>query len=202
MRELIIEALSKNQSVFGLDIEPDVRESLADYYGLVMEQNPRLHLTAPCPPEEFAVRHILESLRLIKHLPEHAAFVDVGSGGGLPAIPCLLVRDDLRCRLIESKEKKAEFLRHALSRLKLGDRAEVVARQFNETEAGDAAFVTCRALDKFGEHLPRLVKWSRGRSLLFFGGEQLGPGLKKLGITTVAELMPLSERRYLYALIT
>ena len=85
-------------------------ERLADYYELVQEHNPLLHLVAPCPPEEFAVRHILESLTLLEYLPTGAKFADVGAGAGLPSIPCLLVRDDLRSVLIESKEKKARFL--------------------------------------------------------------------------------------------
>ena len=92
------------------------------------------------------------------------------------------------------------FLRNstAASCLQLTGRIEVIANQFSETEPGETSFVTCRALDKFGERLQRLIKWSVGRPLFFFGGEQLGGQLADLGLQTTAELMPLSERRYLF----
>ena len=100
--------------------------------------------------------------------------------------------------LIESKEKKADFLKAAGERFGLAERMMVIAKQFSETEPGSTRFVTCRALDKFPERLPRLIKWSQGRSLLLFGGEQIGRSLQEHGIKAVSELMPLSERRYLF----
>ncbi len=191
------EAIQTHQETFGLDVSAAVSR-LADHYEFVLKHNELLHLVAPCSAEVFATRHVLESLSLLKHLPTGTCFTDVGSGGGFPAIPCLIVRPDLRARLIESKEKKAEFLAAALSRSRLTGQAEVVNKQFAETEPGDSAFITCRALDKFSERLGRLIRWSNGRTLLFFGGEQLGRQLRRSGFTTISELMPLSDRRYLF----
>jgi 16S rRNA (guanine(527)-N(7))-methyltransferase RsmG len=199
VRERLINTILENQAAFGLELERPVCERLADYYDAVMECNELLHLVAPTSPEQFATRHLLESLTLLKHLPKGVRFADVGSGGGLPAIPCLIAREDLRARLIESKEKKAGFLKGAIDRLDLAERAEVIGKQFAETDPGDVEFVTCRALDKFPEHLRRLIKWSLGRSLLFFGGEQIRLGLQEQNLEAIPELMPLSERRYLFA---
>jgi 16S rRNA (guanine(527)-N(7))-methyltransferase RsmG len=193
-------AISKYQSGFGLDLTDEQVARLCAYYVLVQEQNPRLHLVAPCPAEEFALRHILESLTLIKYLPENAKLADVGAGAGLPSLPCLLVRDDLRARLIESKEKKARFLTEAVASLGLSNRVEVINNQFIETHAANATHVTCRALDKFGELVPRLVRWSRDRTMLLFAGPALHQALEKNKTTFTAELMPLSERRYLYVI--
>src|ERR1041385_6928858 len=81
---------------FGIEFDEDRIRKLKEYYELVLKWNPRLHLVAPCSPEEFATRHVLESLTLLRHLPLDAGIVDIGSGGGLPVIPCLLVRDDLQ----------------------------------------------------------------------------------------------------------
>ena len=119
-----------------------------------MKWNPRLHLVAPCSPAEFAVRHVLESLFLLKHLPAGAAVVDVGSGGGLPIIPCLLVRDDLRATLIESSTRKAVFLHEALRSVRPPDRTQLIAARFEDIETPAADFVTCRALDRFTDPLP------------------------------------------------
>src|SRR4051794_7164847 len=133
MRRDFITSIKVHQSSFGLDLPNDAVERIADYYDLVLEHNPLLHLVGPCSPEEFAIRHILESLMLLKHLPDQARFADVGTGAGLPSIPCLLVREDLNATLIESKLKKAQFLNEALKALGLTARAAVFNRQFEET---------------------------------------------------------------------
>lgn len=198
MRKEFIKALEKNQHVFGLNLGDEKTASLADYYELVLTHNPLLHLIAPCSPEEFAVRHVLESLTLLEYLPENARFADVGTGAGLPSVPCLIAREDLRGILIESKLKKAKFLEEVLSKSNLKGRARVVNRQFEELETPGASFVTCRALDKFTQKLPRLLKWSKDRSLLFFGGNALRDELKKCGVKFREKLLPMSEQRFLF----
>jgi len=200
VKEDISSAIISNQAAFGLQLTHEQIERLAKYYAIIQEHNAVLHLVAPCSEEEFALRHILESLTLLKHLPQDSKLADVGAGAGLPSIPCLLVREDLRARLIDSKEKKARFLNEAAEKLDLRDRAEVVGKQFIETHAGNATHVTCRALDRFTELLPRLIRWSRGRTMLLFGGPAVGEALGKQKLAFTSELMPLSERRYLYIL--
>jgi len=122
----------------------------------------------------------------------------LGAGAGLPSIPCLMVRGDLNAELIESKEKKTKFLETAVIELKLSDRTTVVNKQFEETSLDNAEFITCRALDKFSQKLPRLLKWAKGRKILFFGNPLLGEQLRELGIEISADLMPLSDHRYLF----
>src|SRR5437879_8849838 len=107
-------ALHDNSADFGVQLTDSDIERLSDYYALLLKWNPRLHLVAPCSPEEFATRHILESLVLIHHLPLNARVADIGSGAGLPLIPCLLVRHDLRVTLIDPPPRKLLFLREAL----------------------------------------------------------------------------------------
>ncbi len=198
MREDFIQAVKINQTTFGLDLPSTAVELLADYYELIQQHNEFLHLVGPCSPEEFAMRHILESLTLLEHLPKGAKFADVGAGAGLPSIPCLLTRDDLQAVLIESKRKKATFLDDAIKNFGLNDKAEIVNRQFEEAEIAGCKFITCRALDKFTEKLPRLIKWSGRRRMLLFGGPTLGETLRKCRVPFSAELMPMSRQRFLY----
>src|SRR2546422_8324643 len=122
--------LERNASSFGVELSGAAISKLASYYELLLRWNPRLHLVAPCSPVEFATRHVLESLILATHLPHNARVVDVGSGAGLPLIPCLVARLDLHATLIESSPKKTVFLREALKHLSLDDRAAVVAKRF------------------------------------------------------------------------
>jgi 16S rRNA (guanine(527)-N(7))-methyltransferase RsmG len=197
-REEFIAATGAHQAAYGLDLRSDVIGRLADHFDLVIEHNPLLHLTGPSTHEEFAVRHVLESLTMLEFLPEGSRFTDIGSGAGFPAIPCLIVREDLKAVLIESKEKKANFLKAAIEKLEVNARVTVVNRQFAELQRPNVTHVTCRALDRFTQHLPRLVKWSGSKSLLLFGGPALRDAIKLQKLEFEERLMPMSEQRYLF----
>ena len=201
MQDEFKKALKSHQPVFGIELTEANISALVDYYALINEHNAILHLVAPMSAEEFAIRHILESLTLLEYLPPKARFADVGTGAGLPSIPCLLVRDDLKAVLIESKEKKVNFLKTAVKTLGLSARVQVVNRQFEETDVGNCEYVMCRALDKFTEKLPRLLKWSMRRGLLLFGGNNLKEALKNQKVKFDVKLMPLSEQRFLFILL-
>ena len=188
------QSLESNESVFDVELSPETRAKLNDYFELLTHWNARLHLVAPCSPEDFATRHVLESLMLLKHLPQDAKIADIGSGAGLPAIPCLIARPDLHATLIESSPKKSVFLREASNQLGLA--STVIAKRFEDIPAPDVSFVTCRALDQFMEKLPAIIHWApRGSKLLLFGGETLR---QKLGAQFQEVRIPLSERRFLF----
>lgn len=199
-RAELVENLVAQQSAFGLALDDEQTARLADYYELVMAHNPLLHLVGPCSPAEFASRHVLESLTLLQFLATGAKLADVGSGAGLPAIPCLIVREDLRALLIESKEKKAAFLGIAVEALGLAERATVVNRQFAETDPSAVDVVTCRALDKLSERLPRMLKWAGRRCTLLFGGKNLEHIIREQKKLYRRHLMPLSDQRFLFVI--
>ncbi|HEV2835206.1 MAG TPA: RsmG family class I SAM-dependent methyltransferase [Pyrinomonadaceae bacterium] len=184
-----VDALLANARAFDVVFSSEMTEKLGNYYSLLSRWNDRLHLVAPCSPEEFATRHVLESLILLKHLPPGATIADVGSGAGLPIIPCLIARPDVDATLIESSQRKAVFLREALNAV--GRSAQIIARRFEEVEAPAVSFVSCRALDQFIRKIPDLIAWAPdGSTLLLFGGEKL--------LSAERFLIPGSEKRYLF----
>jgi 16S rRNA (guanine527-N7)-methyltransferase len=192
-------ALAESAPRFGVQLSAPHISSLREYYEQVIAWNARLHLVAPCSPGEFATRHVLESLLALAHMPKGARVADIGSGAGLPLIPCLIVRSDLRATLIESSPKKAVFLREALGRLHAHNRANVINERFEKTLAPEVDFITCRALDRLREMFPKIIEWSpHASTLLLFGGEALGEQIKQTGLVYEAILIPESERRYLY----
>ncbi|MFL6209201.1 MAG: 16S rRNA (guanine(527)-N(7))-methyltransferase RsmG [Pyrinomonadaceae bacterium] len=194
-------ALVSHAQQYEAQLAPDVIARLTDYFKLVSAWNTRLHLVAPCAPAEFATRHVLESLVALRFIPTGARFIDVGTGAGLPALPCLLARTDLHATLVEAATKKAVFLREALSQLGLRARAEVRVERFEQMTAPEAEFVTCRALERFTEMLPQLVAWSPPAStLLLFGGPALRESIKQLTLTYAAMQLPASTQRFLFAI--
>ena len=195
------DALERNASSFGVELSGAGIWQLASYYELLLRWNPRLHLVAPCSPVEFATRHVLESLLLTAHLQNNARVVDVGSGAGLPMLPCLVARSDLQATLIESSPKKTVFLREALKHLSLDDRATVVAKRFEDLAPLNADAIICRALERFSEMLPRLIEWSPPHSALFlFGGDSLWASIKATGLPFECVPVPGSDRRRLLIL--
>jgi 16S rRNA (guanine527-N7)-methyltransferase len=202
-REQFTETLKANAADFDITFGAKQTRLLGDYYELLLKWNDRLHLVAPCSPEEFAVRHVLESLLLLKHLSRAATVVDVGSGGGLPIIPCLLVRDDVRATLIESSERKIVFLREALRPARPPDRIRLINARVEEINLPASDFLSCRAVERFSELLPLLIQRARpNTTALFFAGETLRREIQKLIPTAMSERIPHSEKRFLVSAFT
>lgn len=192
-------ALHANASDYDVELSTEAIQHLAAYFQLINTWNPRLHLVGPCSTVEFARRHILESLLLLRHLPQGARIVDIGSGAGLPIIPCLIARTDLAAVLIEAAKRKAVFLREALSVTGRTSAAKVIAERFEAIDPPAAQFISARALDRFAEVLPRLIAWAaRPSTLLLFGGSELKGVFKVLGLKYEELLIPKSERRFLF----
>ena len=196
-----VAALVKNAVNFNLDLDEEIISGLRTYFETLQSWNPRLHLVAPCPPEEFAVRHVLESLLAIKYIHANAHVVDIGSGGGLPIIPCLMARGDIRASLIESSPKKGVFLREALRSTNSVARASVLTSRFEDTQLPDADVITCRALERFTTQLSRIVEWAPVKStIILFGGPTLQPELEKIGVAFLTRQIPMSNQRFVFVI--
>jgi 16S rRNA (guanine527-N7)-methyltransferase len=104
-----------------LTLDAPVIERLAYYGALLLDANRRVNLTGAKTADEL-VEQIEDSIDAVRFV--HGALVDVGSGGGLPAIP-LAIAAGVHVTLVESTRKKARFLERALA--DLGIEGEVVA---------------------------------------------------------------------------
>lgn len=191
-------ALLEHQAAFGVELTEETLAAFDAYHEILLSRNELLHLVAPCSAEEFAVRHLLESLFVANLIPEGSKVTDVGSGGGLPGIPLAIFRKDLCLNLIESKAKKAEFLQKAAEECGIADRIRVINSQFSEAAAPKEGIVTARALDRFPRVFPKLVKWAEGRRLILFGGPSLEEALSANGIRYERTLIPMSEQRFVF----
>ncbi len=189
-------ALRDHAEEFDVQLDADTSTELRTYYKVLLKWNARLHLVAPCSPEEFATRHVLESLLLMRYVKPNAAVVDIGSGGGLPMLPLLIARRDIHGTLIESSQRKSIFLREALRAVSRD--ANVLNERFENLTPPVADYVTCRALERLTQKLPAMLTLARPNStLLLFGGQSLTEELQKLGCKFERVQIPRSLRRYL-----
>lgn len=120
---LFREKLARRAKKAGLTVSNDVISGLEAYFELLRKWNLKVSLTS-LPIQELGDealdRLFIEPLLAAKYFPHAAAVVmDVGSGGGSPAIPMKVVSPGISMRMVESKNRKAAFLREVVRHLDL-----------------------------------------------------------------------------------
>ena len=149
-----MEQLRRRTPGLGLELTDAQLDLFQKYFEELIVWNGRFNLTAITAYEEVQEKHFLDSLTVSLALPQPipGAFrlIDVGSGGGFPGIPLKIVFPQIEMVMIESTDKKADFLRHIVEVLSLEQveivcgRAEELAHAKEYREHFDAA--TARAL--------------------------------------------------------
>jgi 16S rRNA (guanine527-N7)-methyltransferase len=104
----------------GLAVAPSAAAALARYIALLERWNRVHNLTAIRGAEGLIDRHLIESLA-VAPLLAGTRVADVGSGAGLPGIPLAIHEPAKAFTLIESRAKRAGFLRHVIGELGLAN---------------------------------------------------------------------------------
>lgn len=161
-RDYLIELL--NQEDFEFDKK--VIDRFEIYCDFLLEYNQKVNLTAIKDPDEVIVKHFIDSVMVLKHseISVNSKIADVGTGPGFPAIPMLIMRNDLDFSLIEATKKKLVFIEQLLEKLNFSAnllhlRGEEAGKMPQYREKFD--FVTARAvanLRELSEYCLPLVK--------------------------------------------
>ena len=108
---------------FGITLNPQQLDQFERYYQLVIDWNQRVNLTAITDPHDFAVKHIVDSLSIIRAELEldGRRVIDVGTGAGFPGIPLKIFCPSIKLTLLDSLNKRLNFLSTAIEELKLDD---------------------------------------------------------------------------------
>ena len=148
------ELLASRVAAAGLTLDGAVADLLEQYFRLLAHWNKRINLTAlplENPTESALDRLFIESLVAADSVLAGAvSWVDLGSGGGSPAIPMKILKPAVTLIMVESKSRKAAFLREAVRELGL-EGASVAELRFEEfsrdaTMRESADVVTLRAV--------------------------------------------------------
>lgn len=126
-------------------------EKFATYYRFLIEENQKMNLTAITEESEVYRKHFLDSLYLAKVLPlEEHQICDVGSGAGFPAIPYAIVCPESHWILLDSLNKRVDFLKRLVERLELPNVEVFHMRAEDYAKENRASFevVTARAVAK------------------------------------------------------
>jgi len=124
--------LSRRASKAGLFLASDLVERLVSFYELLSRWNRKINLTALDDADLAIDRLLLEPVAAARHIPTGALrYMDIGSGGGSPAIPMTLASPGLSLTMVEAKARKSAFLREAIRHLELAN-ATVENQRYEE----------------------------------------------------------------------
>ena len=102
----------------GIKINKSQLEKFEKYYEILVEYNKKVNLTAITEKEEVYIKHFIDSGKVVDKLDSYT-LLDVGSGGGFPAIPIKILKDDIKVTMLEATGKKCDFLSYVIKELDL-----------------------------------------------------------------------------------
>ena len=103
---------------YGIKLDSEKLEKFRKYYELLVFYNEKFNITAITEKEEVYKKHFIDSL-LGAEFFDKGSLIDVGSGGGFPAIPLKIFNPNLEVTLLEATGKKCEFLSAVIKELNL-----------------------------------------------------------------------------------
>lgn len=155
-------------------VSRETMEAMEIYRNLLLKWQKAINLVSPTTLPDLWLRHFADSAQLSRLIPQGAKIADLGSGAGFPGMVLSILRPDLGVALVESDERKAQFLK-AVSRetgakaVVYPDRVERVLGQINPD------IVTARALASLGELLEFCLPLTAGKPdlrMLFLKGRR------------------------------
>ena len=113
------ELLKSGFEQLNIEVSEKQIDMLVRYSQLLVEWNEKMNLTAITDPEGIAVKHFLDCLAYLKRakIPEGARVADVGTGAGFPGVVLKIARPDIKLVLIDSLQKRLNFLDTVLNEI-------------------------------------------------------------------------------------
>ena len=148
-------------------------EKLKVYHALLLKWQNAINLISPKTIQESWQRHFADSAQLAQYIPDTVkSIADLGSGAGFPGLVPAIMHPDLDVHLIESDEKKAQFLRTVSRETQVY--VEVHNARIEEIEGLNPDLITARALSDLSTLLRYCEIWSAGNAnlkMLFLKGQ-------------------------------
>ena len=164
-----LDLVQQGGMALGLSPNNDALVKCAMFARLLTQANKRVNLTSIRAPQDMAIKHFVDSMAPLPHIPVGAKVADIGSGAGFPGLVLAIFRPDIQLASIETIRKKANFQRHVALELGLANVKIYNIRAENWEEQGEKGLlfdsVICRAL----ADLSTILTW--GVPLLAPGGK-------------------------------
>ncbi len=183
--------LEKYLNELKIELNENQINSFYKYMNLLIKWNEKINLTAITDPKEIIMKHFIDSLTINKYIEKNAKLIDIGTGAGFPGIPLKILRQDITVTLVDSLNKRINFLNEVIKEIGLEkietihSRAEEIGKNVKYREKYDMA--TSRAVANIAtlsEYLIPLVK-EKGKCIYMKGPdieEELLNGKKAINV--------------------
>ena len=137
--------LKESLDRINIDIKEDNVEKFNLYMKELLEWNEKINLTAITEEKDIILKHFVDSLTALKYIKKGSKVIDIGTGAGFPVIPLKIQREDIKIILMDSLNKRINFLKEMIIKLSLENieaihsRAEELARNIDYREGYDIA---------------------------------------------------------------
>ncbi len=118
-----VEWLSKKLSEHGIELTETQKEQFQTYYQLLVEWNEKMNLTSITEEHDVYLKHFYDSITpsFYYDFDGELSICDVGAGAGFPSIPLKIVFPELKVTIVDSLNKRIQFLNHLAAELGLQD---------------------------------------------------------------------------------
>lgn len=146
------EILKNILSRYDIVLTEQMKEQFYCYYNYLVEYNNNVNLTAITDINEVYLKHFADSILGVDFIEKNATVCDIGTGAGFPGVVLKIVRPDIKLTLVDSLNKRVEFLNNLLAKLNINDvkvlhnRAEDVS--FKNAHLNSFDYVVARAVAK------------------------------------------------------
>jgi len=146
-------------------IDDKMKRKYKIYMDLLIEWNKKINLTAITEKNEIILKHFVDSLTIKDLIMDEASVIDVGTGAGFPGIPLKIYNDTIKVTLLDSLNKRINFLNEVINKLELKNttaihgRAEDIARLSDYREKYDV--VTSRAVANMSTLLEYMMPFAK-----------------------------------------
>lgn len=129
------------------------------YMEMLIEWNKKINLTAIVEGDEVIDKHFVDSLTISQYIEDNTNIIDVGTGAGFPGIPLKIVRDSLKIDLLDSLNKRVNFLNEVISKLQLEKITAIHSRAEDEASKKEKRESYDIAVSRAVANLPVLLEY-------------------------------------------
>ena len=135
--------IEKYSQKINIELQENQKKMLYQYMNILSEWNKRINLTAIVEENEIILKHFIDSLTIEKYIKQDDEVIDIGTGAGFPGIPLKILNNSIKLTLLDSVNKKINFLEQVKKELKLQNvecihsRAEQYIIENNKKETYD-----------------------------------------------------------------
>lgn len=113
------EEMNINLQSLNIKLKEEQIKDFYNYMNLIIEKNKVMNLTGIIEPKEIILKHFIDSLTILKYIKKDEQIIDIGTGAGFPGIPLKISENSLKIVLLDSLNKRVNFLNEVIENNKL-----------------------------------------------------------------------------------